>query len=70
MRIQILIIFVFVGDASLQQPPCHEYTTKHTMSERVHIQLGVAKEHPKDEKVELDNSTKKYLAASKNQRNK
>ena len=35
------------------------------MHEKIHIQSGVAKECPRDEKVELDNQIKKYLVASK-----
>ena len=59
-----------MGDASLQHPPCHEYMTRHTMRERMHIQSGTIEEFPRDEKVELDNPTKKYLATSKKLRKK
>ena len=46
-----LIIFAIVGDAYLQQRPFHEHMTRHTTHERIHIQLGVVEQCPRDEKV-------------------
>ena len=45
-----LTILLFVGDASLQQLLLHEYTSKHTLRERMHIQLAI-EDGPRDEDV-------------------
>ena len=61
---------MFVDDASLQQSPRHDYMTKHKLHDRMHIQSGAIEEFPSDEKVDLDNPIKKYLASSKKHKKK